>query len=286
MRRAATETSAPNVALSFTVLRQRDGEPGYNGTLNITFNDDAPTIDVTKTAGEASILLTTQDAETDGVPTAQDTASSAANFSGVFGLSFAAGADGAATPTLSYALSTVGGASGLFSHGAAINLYLIAGEVVGSTAANIGDVNAGNTVFDIGVDGGGVVTLTQYSQIDHPLQAAPNAAPFDDQFVSLGNGLVTLTASSTITDGDGDTATDSEAIDLGGNIRFADDGPIASVNTQVARDTLVLDESSRSAARPTATAIRQDWRRLPPTSPTTSMRAPSAPTAPGRPAIR
>ena len=28
--------------------------------------------------------------------------------------------------------------------------------------------------------------------------------PYDDQFAVLGNGLVTLTASATITDGDGD----------------------------------------------------------------------------------
>ncbi|CAN0066186.1 unnamed protein product, partial [Chrysoparadoxa australica] len=39
-----------------------------------------------------------------------------------------------------------------------------------------------------------------------------------------------LTASSTITDGDGDQATDSETIDLGGNIRFADDGPSVSAS--------------------------------------------------------
>ncbi|MBQ0780895.1 MAG: type I secretion C-terminal target domain-containing protein, partial [Thalassolituus oleivorans] len=47
----------------------------------------------------------------------------------------------------------------------------------------------------------------------------------DDQLATLANGLVTLTASATITDGDGDSATDSESIDLGGNVRFADDGP-------------------------------------------------------------
>ena len=44
-----------------------------------------------------------------------------------------------------------------------------------------------------------------------------------------GNGLVSLTAPATITDGDGDTATDSAIIDLGGNIRFADDGPTINV---------------------------------------------------------
>ena len=57
------------------------------------FKDDAPTIDVTKGA-EAGILLTTQDAETAGALT--DTATSAANFGSVFGLTSTAGADGAA----------------------------------------------------------------------------------------------------------------------------------------------------------------------------------------------
>ena len=47
---------------------------------NIRFADDGPSIDVTAT-NEAGVVLTTQDAETDGVPTAQDTAVSAANFS-------------------------------------------------------------------------------------------------------------------------------------------------------------------------------------------------------------
>ena len=39
---------------------------------------------------------------------------------------------------------------------------------------------------------------------------------------------MSLTGTAT-TDGDGDTATDSETIDLGGNIRFADDGPTIDV---------------------------------------------------------
>ena len=49
---------------------------------------------------------------------------------------------------------------------------------------------------------------------------------------------MTLTASATITDGDGDTATDSEVIDLGGNIRFADDGP--SIDVTATNEALVL----------------------------------------------
>ncbi|WP_105403109.1 cadherin-like domain-containing protein [Neorhizobium sp. T7_12] len=53
-----------------------------------------------------------------------------------------------------------------------------------------------------------------------------------------------LTASATITDGDGDTRTDSAIIDLGGNIQFADHGPSVSISgaTSVA-ELSVLDGS-------------------------------------------
>ena len=95
-------------------------------------------------------------------------------------------------------------------------------------------VNAGNTGRR-GVSGTGVVTLTQYSQIDHPLEAGLNNAPFADQIISMTDSLVTLTASSTITDNDGDTAVDSATINIGNNLQFADHGPIATNDT----DTIV-----------------------------------------------
>ena len=100
-----------------------------------------------------------------------------------------------------------------------------------------------NTIFSIAVDGSsGVVTLSQFAQIDHPIVEDPSAtgAPFDDQLATLANGLVNLTATATITDSDGDTATDSQAIDLGGNIRFVDHGP---ANTE-ATVTGAVDEDS------------------------------------------
>ncbi|MBK7163111.1 MAG: hypothetical protein IPH79_11755 [Sphingomonadales bacterium] len=50
--------------------------------------------------------------------------------------------------------------------------------------------------------------------------------PYDDQFASLLDSAITLTASSSITDGDGDTASDSETVNIGANISFADDGPV------------------------------------------------------------
>jgi hypothetical protein len=209
---------------------------------NIKFADDGPYVNVTKST-EAEIELKTRDAYTDGVPTDQDTAVSTANFSGVFAIASSAyGADGPGTaPTLSYQLNLVpaeGTASGFFSHGAAIKLYINGNTVTGSTASNEVDINSGNTIFTIAVNGSsGVVTLTQFQQLDH---GVPETAPaYDDDIRTLADNLVTLTASATITDYDNDSYTDSETIDLGGNIKFADDGPASLIATHTyLRDNL------------------------------------------------
>src|SRR6185503_6470648 len=206
----------------------------------IRFEDDGPTIDVTK-GSDSTVLIQTQDHDTIGVAT--DTASSSANFGGVFGLTSAGGSDGAATtPSLSYVLGVPGaGASGVDSGldqtGANIYLYVIGGKVVGSTSATLAGVTAGNTVFDVAVSGTGVVTLTQYSQIDHPIAGdpTPTITPFADHIISMTDSLVTLTANASITDNDGDIATDSETVNIGANLQFADDGPIATNDT----DTIV-----------------------------------------------
>ena len=219
---------------------QEDGDFA-TGQVRVRILDDGPSVDVQAT-NEALVLLTTQDAETDGDPTSEDPAVSTANFSGVFSIaSQSFGADGAGTaPTLGYALSlavAAGSLSGLSSNGASIRLYDIGGVITGSTAASEDAVDAGNTIFTLSVSGSGVVTQTQYAEVDHapPGESSP---PYDDQFAVLGNGLVNLTASATITDGDTDTAFDSDVIDLGGNIRFADDGP--SVDVQATNEALVL----------------------------------------------
>ena len=128
----------------------------------------------------------------------------------------------------------MGSDSGHDSNGVQINLFNVSGVIYGSTTANIGDAIA-NAVFSISVASNGVVTLTQFREIDH---AGPGEAggPFDDQLALLGTNKVRMTVSASITDGDGDTATAGETIDLGANVRFADDGPdvdVASVSTSI-----------------------------------------------------
>ncbi|MDW8991391.1 DUF5801 repeats-in-toxin domain-containing protein, partial [Legionella pneumophila] len=95
-----------------------------------------------------------------------------------------------------------------------------------------------------------------------------SGAPFDDQLAVLGNNLVSLTATALTTDGDGDTATASERIDLGGNVRFADDGPsvtmtmsdnnVITLNTQDA-DTIGAASDSDSVSFAAAFAVTPNY---------------------------
>ena len=243
-----TENNIPNINIDF-YAQDVDGSQSPPATLTIDVDDDTPTIDVTK-GSDSAVNLTTDDAQTIGVNS--DTAQSAANFSGVFGLTQSAGADGTnAAATLLYALDVTGYAggpggvnSGLESHDADIFLYEIGGKVVGSTSATLAGVTVGNTVFDVGVNGSGVVTLTQYQQIDHDtVDPTPTGGPpFADHIVSLTDSLITLTASASLTDKDGDTVTDSEVVNIGANLHFTDDGPTADVSgTGVG--TVKLDET-------------------------------------------
>ena len=112
-------------------------------------------------------------------------------------------------------------------------MYTVGGVVVGSTSATLAGVNVGNTVFNVTVSNTGVVTLTQFSQIDHPIAGdpTPTVTPFADHIISMADGLITLTATASVTDGDGDTAVDSETVGIGANLQFADDGPVATNDT-------------------------------------------------------
>ncbi|WP_230207064.1 DUF5801 repeats-in-toxin domain-containing protein [Novosphingobium sp. Gsoil 351] len=228
-------------------LKDFDGDTAFASQAiggNVTFLDDGPSINVIQT-DEAGITLRTMDANTAGA--ASDTATTASgNFGGVFSLTSSGGADGAAAaPVLGYALNVASATSGLASGGNAITLVkLSGGTVVGYTGASVptAETNA-QVVFSVKVDAGGIVTLVQYQQIDHSLPgdtAAPYNGTSDD--VILGTGVITLTASSTITDNDGDTASDSETVDLGGNIRFADDGP--SLSNVAAGSAVSVDETN------------------------------------------
>jgi hypothetical protein len=208
---------------------------------NVVFDDHGPSI--TQAEPTDTAVLNTQDAETIG--TATDSATE--SFAAAFDISASSyGADGAGSIGWSYALGVTadGESADMSSNGAAIYLYLVDGNVVGSTATAAADIAAANTVFDLAVSAAGAVTLRQFAEIDH---AGPgDSSDYDAQQTVLGTGLVSLSATTLITDGDGDTASDTKSIDLGGNVVFDDHGPSASIERTV--NTITMDETVGSKA--------------------------------------
>ncbi|QUS39179.1 VWA domain-containing protein [Tardiphaga alba] len=249
-----------NGAVRVTVtVTDHDGDSvseSFNIGNKIVFEDDGPTVQVTVT-NEASVVLETQDAETIG-QNVSDTAVSTADFSGVFGVVSSFGADGAgpnggvtSTYKLSLAVSE-GTPTGLLSNGLGIRLYIDAnGVITGSTATSENAINAGNSIFRIEVSSDGTVKLTQFAQIDHlTTDPTPTGAPYADHVVSLADGLVNLTRTVSVTDGDGDKATSSATVDLGGNIRFDDDGPKATPTTSRSVDEDDLGTGNQNTNSP------------------------------------
>ncbi|KTE14959.1 DUF5801 repeats-in-toxin domain-containing protein [Sphingopyxis sp. H115] len=248
--RAVSHPDASNpddpVTLSPTIIRLTatvtDGDGDQASALvavgnTLVFKDDGPSIDATN-ADTNAITLTTQDADTRG--SASDVAT--ANFSTAFSTSLVNfGADGpadagAVTWTYSLALGSAAATTALTSNGVPVTLALVSGEIVGSAA--------GTPIFSIAVNAAtGVVTLTQFAEIDHPLPGS--SSNYAAQFVELAANLVELRGTATIVDRDGDSISDTVAVDMGGNIRFADDGP--SIAAGGTAPMLTVDESNLAA---------------------------------------
>lgn len=214
------------VTLSDTVtITDQDGDTASDSEVlniggNIRFDDDGPSVVLATPTDTA--LVNTQDAQT--IAAATDSATQ--DFATAFGTTSSSyGADGPGTTvsTFTLGLSTPGGASGLTSDGVSIQLYLVSGNVIGSTAASVAAITAGNTIFDLSVSATGSVTLRQFAEIDH---AGPGVSSnFAAQQATMVDTLINLTNTVTLTDGDGDTASDSKTLNIGANIKFDDDGP-------------------------------------------------------------
>lgn len=215
----------------------------------IVFEDDGPTIDISVT-GEQSVVLATEDGKTEGYNFDYDYTT--ADFSGAFQLTFKGGADGAANnPDMRYDLELACGQgtdSCLTHEGQPIRLYEVGGAIYGSVGTGLHNADV---IFKIVVDGAGRVTLFQFDEIDHP---RADTGAYTTDVIKLMDGLVKLTASAWILDGDGDVAVDSASIDLGGNIQFKDDGPsVNSGSISLSVDEDGLPDAAKDA-QPTALA--------------------------------
>lgn len=94
------------------------------------------------------------------------------------------------------------------------------------------------TVFTLSVDDDGVLTLTQERAVLHG-----SSNPHD--ITNLGKDVLSLQATVTATDGDGDTVTDSASYDIGHQLNFLDCGPEAG--DDFAAVTAVADGKAVSA---------------------------------------
>ena len=150
------------------------------------------------------------------------------------------GADGplggsAATGTVYSLQTTQGTNSGLSTtDGHPISLFNENGFVVGRyDSNNSGTIDGSdNAAFAFRIDPAtGVLSLVQYVSLHQPNTAS------NDEGVFLNTGVLSVTV--TITDADGDSAT--QTADISANIRFDDDGPTLSVSGS--SGTVVVDET-------------------------------------------
>ena len=239
-------SSVPSIDFS-SLIRVTDGDDDVlagasAGSFTITVQDDVPLLDVGLADDGEELTLTTQDADTIGA--AYDTAS--ASFAGFFALNASVGADEPGTdPALAFSLSIGEIAdTGLTSEGNPITLAMDGNDIVGSATVGTGEDAITTPIFRISVDEAtGIVTLTQYAQLDHVGEGEDGDATNNSaSFLGLPEGSILLTAAAAITDADGDTATDSQDLDISGAFGFNDDVPTVDANAVVQLDDEGLED--------------------------------------------
>ncbi|WP_020157975.1 retention module-containing protein [Methylobacter marinus] len=223
---ASVDNSGGDPVETFTYTMATSGGGTSSATLNVTIQDDVPSISVTATPAAAGALT---------VDESNLAMNASAGFAGNFNVTSNYGADGAGAITTVYALSISadGVNSGLVdgATGQNVRLYLENGQAVGRVGGAEGAV-----AFTVSVNNTGTVTLDQARVLTHPDGGNP------DDAVTLSNAnLISLTRTDTITDGDGDSDASSAAINVGTVLSFRDDGPGISVSA--AADALVVDET-------------------------------------------
>ena len=193
-------------------IRDGDGDTA-SAELTITIKDGVPAAVIGLTAETVSV---DESADGDDVPGALGQASAVL----VTSTGSEYGSDGAGTTGFGLTV-TDGTDSGLdTTDGTDIFLYDNAGTIEGRAGGETGAV-----AFDFTIDGGtGEVELTQYLSLAHPDDTNHN----DSEGMSAG----VISALVTVTDGDGDVATDD--VDISGLFTFYDDGPTAAADSDTA----------------------------------------------------
>ena len=124
--------------------------------------------------------------------------------------------------------------------GHSITLHLEGALIVGRI---VGGADAGKAAFAIAIGADGSLSLAQYVSLEHPI----GGSSFDEA-VSLAGKIQAVV---TVTDGDGDVAVDK--VDVGGVIRFEDDGPTANIS--LVRNAGVTHDESAGLQNAVATPL-------------------------------
>ncbi len=193
------------------------------------FRDDAPSIDVSLADKAPDKLI---------VDETNLNINATADFSDNFIVNPNFGADGPGNIVTDYHLQIPadGTDSGLIDVATqeSVLLYLNNGVVEGRTSGT------NDLVFTVSVDGNGLVTLDQIRALDHPNPNNP-----DDAVTLANSNLVQLVREDTITDKDGDSATDDAVLNIGKSLIFKDDGPQIDIGLSgQAAHLLQVDETN------------------------------------------
>ena len=216
-------------------ITDADGDTASGGAViggNITFYDDGPS--VTGVAVDSSVSLD-ETAAGEAFVAGSITATSD---DPIISATRLFGADGAAAANNTvYGLSLTGPtASGLATANGDFPITLVA---TNPTTIE-GQYDGSNVAFTVTIGADGKLTVTQNVALEHLIDGDNSLGEHNDT-LDL-SGLITATV--TITDADGDTASGGAVI--GGNITFYDDGPSV---TGVAVDSSVsLDETAAGEA--------------------------------------
>ncbi|RAZ82482.1 hypothetical protein DPM33_34660 [Mesorhizobium hawassense] len=106
--------------------------------------------------------------------------------------------------------------------GTKIFLFKQGDVVVGRIGADAATAANGLAAFAVAIDSSGFVSVAQYASLHHGSADNPDTS----EAVSIANAA--LQAVVTVTDGDGDTATNS--VNIGSQVKFLDDGPTITVD--------------------------------------------------------
>jgi VCBS repeat-containing protein len=198
------------------LLKDRDGDDSTE-TLSVNIVDDVPLISTMGIPASLTVDDTTLSSDVSG--------SFAANFNPVYG------ADGPGSIIYALGVKQSGITSGLRDTLTNEQVTLQGG---GSLVQGV--ISAGIVVFEVSVDGAGVVTLDQKRSVVHSPEAGP------DQSTGLSSAdLITLKA--TIQDNDGDTA--FAILNIADRLVFKDDAPTpftpAAASLQNAKNAVAKD---------------------------------------------